>query len=309
MTPAEEVEVGTSLDPLSRPSSLTVRRQAASNLPNFELPPPSNTQFAHTAAQKYPPLFQSHHPKTTSVSVGNLFTTPLSNAASAASASAPPNSPSNRDATGSVLPYTPTFFNTVSKPGLNLGFSPQSWQSTNPLFPPRPVSLPGLGDLMRSSADSANAVKATTLPPPPYDLSALPPLRTSYEDTPPSLPVQSASNHFTRPPYPSYNLPPMPSPVLLNINNLYATMSAVGSFGGLPITTSAGESVQQHAQNDRPFECDSCPQSYNRNHDLKRHKRIHLAVKPFPCKHCDKSFSRRDALKVSSNIIQKISVV
>ena len=38
---------------------------------------------------------------------------------------------------------------------------------------------------------------------------------------------------------------------------------------------------------------------FNRNHDLKRHKRIHLAVKPFPCNHCDKSFSRKDALKVS----------
>jgi uncharacterized Zn-finger protein len=30
---------------------------------------------------------------------------------------------------------------------------------------------------------------------------------------------------------------------------------------------------------------------------LKRHKRIHLAVKPFPCGHCEKSFSRKDALK------------
>lgn len=51
-------------------------------------------------------------------------------------------------------------------------------------------------------------------------------------------------------------------------------------------------------QNDRPFKCDECPQSFNRNHDLKRHKRIHLAVKPFPCLYCDKSFSRKDALKV-----------
>jgi uncharacterized Zn-finger protein len=42
-----------------------------------------------------------------------------------------------------------------------------------------------------------------------------------------------------------------------------------------------------------------CPQSFNRNHDLKRHKRIHLAVKPFPCTNCEKSFSRKDALKVS----------
>ena len=54
----------------------------------------------------------------------------------------------------------------------------------------------------------------------------------------------------------------------------------------------------QTPHNDRPFKCDQCPQSFNRNHDLKRHKRIHLAVKPFPCGHCEKSFSRKDALKV-----------
>ncbi|CAK7218609.1 hypothetical protein SCUCBS95973_003546 [Sporothrix curviconia] len=51
------------------------------------------------------------------------------------------------------------------------------------------------------------------------------------------------------------------------------------------------------AVHERPFRCDQCPQSFNRNHDLKRHKRIHLAVKPFPCNYCEKSFSRKDALK------------
>ncbi|EFW99380.1 c2h2 finger domain containing protein [Grosmannia clavigera kw1407] len=55
-----------------------------------------------------------------------------------------------------------------------------------------------------------------------------------------------------------------------------------------------GKGSQSH---ERPFRCDQCPQSFNRNHDLKRHKRIHLAVKPFPCNYCDKSFSRKDALK------------
>lgn len=59
-------------------------------------------------------------------------------------------------------------------------------------------------------------------------------------------------------------------------------------------------SHQQAPHNERPFKCDQCPQSFNRNHDLKRHKRIHLAVKPFPCGHCEKSFSRKDALKVST---------
>lgn len=59
-----------------------------------------------------------------------------------------------------------------------------------------------------------------------------------------------------------------------------------------------GSHPRGHAANDRPFRCDQCPQSFNRNHDLKRHKRIHLAVKPYPCGHCDKAFSRKDALKV-----------
>ena len=69
---------------------------------------------------------------------------------------------------------------------------------------------------------------------------------------------------------------------------------------------------QQQQQNDRPFKCDQCPQSFNRNHDLKRHKRIHLAVKPFPCGHCEKSFSRKDALKVrtlSDSYVLKLYVV
>lgn len=83
------------------------------------------------------------------------------------------------------------------------------------------------------------------------------------------------------------------------------------SMSGVPVGMiphfNNGHAAQMHhmyghqapnPQNDRPFRCDQCPQSFNRNHDLKRHKRIHLAVKPFPCGHCDKSFSRKDALKV-----------
>ncbi|KAK4112391.1 hypothetical protein N656DRAFT_681775, partial [Canariomyces notabilis] len=48
----------------------------------------------------------------------------------------------------------------------------------------------------------------------------------------------------------------------------------------------------------KPFRCDVCWQSFSRNHDLKRHKRIHVAAKPFPCPSCNKFFSRKDALKV-----------
>ncbi|KAL1925658.1 uncharacterized protein VTP21DRAFT_541 [Calcarisporiella thermophila] len=59
-----------------------------------------------------------------------------------------------------------------------------------------------------------------------------------------------------------------------------------------------GRKRMQTVANDqpRPYVCDKCPQSFTRNHDLKRHKRIHLQVKPFSCQ-CGKAFSRRDALK------------
>ena len=103
---------------------------------------------------------------------------------------------------------------------------------------------------------------------------------------------------------------PLPGPVLSNINNPNGHLQMVGMHHGMmPGGFNSGHAAhmqqlyghhpsQPSPQNDRPFRCDQCPQSFNRNHDLKRHKRIHLAVKPFPCGHCDKSFSRKDALKV-----------
>lgn len=67
------------------------------------------------------------------------------------------------------------------------------------------------------------------------------------------------------------------------------------AYGAGPV---ASYSQAAQPQSERPFKCDQCIQSFSRNHDLKRHKRIHLAVKPFPCNYCSKSFSRKDALKV-----------
>lgn len=122
----------------------------------------------------------------------------------------------------------------------------------------------------------------------------------------PPLQSHSTQQYSQHRPY-SY---PMNQPVLSNVANPNGQLTLVG--GGMPHGMmqgfNSGHAAQMHqlyghhpqqpnAQNDRPFRCDQCPQSFNRNHDLKRHKRIHLAVKPFPCGHCDKSFSRKDALK------------
>ncbi|KAL8813428.1 MAG: hypothetical protein Q9200_000279 [Gallowayella weberi] len=115
--------------------------------------------------------------------------------------------------------------------------------------------------------------------------------------------------------YSQYALPAMAAgPIMTNLHSPGGQMAMVGMpshglAGNLMPGFNSGTSAQMqqmyggHQQgpphNERPFKCDQCPQSFNRNHDLKRHKRIHLAVKPFPCGHCEKSFSRKDALKVS----------
>jgi uncharacterized Zn-finger protein len=119
--------------------------------------------------------------------------------------------------------------------------------------------------------------------------------------------MAAPQGYHPRPPYSGYNLPAMTGPIMSNVHSPGNQMALVGGnmqmqytphqMGGQMYSHHPG---QQQPQNDRPFKCDQCPQSFNRNHDLKRHKRIHLAVKPFPCGHCDKSFSRKDALKVRS---------
>jgi hypothetical protein len=123
----------------------------------------------------------------------------------------------------------------------------------------------------------------------------------------PTLQAPSQQHHGYGPRYNSY---PIPGPVLSNVNNPNGQLALVNAMHGMMPGFNSGHAAnishmyaghhpaQQQPTNDRPFKCDQCPQSFNRNHDLKRHKRIHLAVKPFPCGHCDKSFSRKDALKV-----------
>jgi uncharacterized Zn-finger protein len=147
----------------------------------------------------------------------------------------------------------------------------------------------------------------------PSPTQASPTATSSASRTIPALshpsPMQ-APQHYQNRSYHYQSLPPsMGGAVLSNMANPGGQMTLVGGSLGHMQHSYSGHSHHmgppphmyphgQQAQQDRPFKCDVCPQSFNRNHDLKRHKRIHLAVKPFPCDHCDKSFSRKDALKV-----------
>ena len=56
-------------------------------------------------------------------------------------------------------------------------------------------------------------------------------------------------------------------------------------------------SMQYPASPPRPFACDMCALSFNRQHDLKRHRDTHNGEKPFLCDSCGKTFTRKDALK------------
>lgn len=135
-----------------------------------------------------------------------------------------------------------------------------------------------------------------------------PAVSQSQMPTVPSNNPGPSPSYYQRPPPSAYG--PGSAPVFSNVQNPNGGLALVGVHPGMMPSFNSGHAAQmphfmqghnphqQAASNDRPFKCDQCPQSFNRNHDLKRHKRIHLAVKPFPCTHCDKSFSRKDALKV-----------
>ncbi|KAL4757244.1 putative C2H2 finger domain protein [Aspergillus foveolatus] len=180
-------------------------------------------------------------------------------------------------------------------------------------------SAPAYGAILSSPPGYQYPPAAPSGPPPPLAMHHPP--RVASNPPPPPPPPTHLSYPHQRQPWPSYSLPAMTGPVMSNVHSPGGQMSLMGPpqsgllpgfnsglvasmqqmYGGHPPHAmhgmGVGVGVGVGPTNDRPFKCDKCGQSFNRNHDLKRHSRIHLAVKPYPCHSCDKQFSRKDALK------------
>ncbi|KAG6911168.1 hypothetical protein DXG01_003908 [Tephrocybe rancida] len=99
--------------------------------------------------------------------------------------------------------------------------------------------------------------------------------------------------HFPNPAYPW--IPPPPTVSATDIGTAVYPCLMAGckkTFSRL-YTLRAHQRV--HAVH-RPYRCNICPASFARNHDLKRHLKLHDR-KAWKCGGCDKVFSRRDAIK------------
>lgn len=206
----------------------------------------------------------------------------------------------NAQATTATVPPTPPAHNNVDAYGQKLPSTPLysgSQQSTPQQATFQPYQNGGGSAMHHSSANG-------------------PPSRIS----PIQVQLQGEGQHqltqYSSRPYPSYSLPAMSGPIMTNVHHPNSQLALMGSLQPnlLPAFNSGHAATMSSMYNghphhihglmqhpppdDRPYRCDQCTQSFRRNHDLKRHKRIHLAVKPYPCDHCAKSFSRKDALKV-----------
>ncbi|KAL8629872.1 hypothetical protein Q9189_004423 [Teloschistes chrysophthalmus] len=192
----QQPSMASTVEPAGVPQSLTARRQAASHLPTFELPPPpsiSQKFMSYTAL----PATQS---TPAMVSVGNLLTPPSNIPGDSLSPIS--STISNSGSGNTVQPYTPSGYwppsaNGTNPFGLGTGTTPQPWNQSpaNPLFPPRGMFSPSLNSLVRNNSNSPSSAEGLP-PPPPFDVNQLPPFPGSMSISGPSnLPPVSAHQH------------------------------------------------------------------------------------------------------------------
>jgi uncharacterized Zn-finger protein len=187
--------------------------------------------------------------------------------------------------------------------------------SNGSYYPPSQGSPPVSPTATASSYSTSYPYSATNTPPSgmgaqqnyhsanrhsPYPSPVSNPQHSSHNHNvpPSSLPYPSQSGMSSSDSRPSYShnrslsLPQQgyPSPSV--------TSHAYAHDSSLPMGIASGDQTQYPASPQRPFACDMCALSFNRQHDLKRHRETHSGEKPFLCNGgCGKTFTRKDALK------------
>lgn len=110
----------------------------------------------------------------------------------------------------------------------------------------------------------------------------------------------SNSQPHTFPPNPAYPWPPsQPATISTDIGTAVYPCLIAGCRKTFSRLYSLRAHQRVHAMH-RPYRCAACPASFARNHDLKRHIKLH-EKKGWQCGGCQKMFSRRDAIKRHKN--------
>ncbi|KNE54453.1 hypothetical protein AMAG_00427 [Allomyces macrogynus ATCC 38327] len=159
-----------------------------------------------------------------------------------------------------------------------LGYAPM----TTP--PVAPVTLP-----FPHPGTPAAAAAAYAMPPPPPSLA----------------PLAHAHAHAHPHPHPAYYYPP---PAPHHHPHAHSHHPAPGGTAPLPLLAYGPNGYVElppapavhdpTPETAKPFVCTfaPCTARFSRNHDLKRHERIHTGEKKWQCVECGRAFGRRDAL-------------
>jgi uncharacterized Zn-finger protein len=188
--------------------------------------------------------------------------------------------------------------------------------SNGSYYPPSQGSPPVSPTAPASSYSSAYSYGATSTP--PSGMAAQQNYHSANRHSPYQSPVSNAQHsHNVSPsslPYPSQNgvsssdsRPGYSHNRSLSLPQQGYPSSSVSSnhaYGGhdsphpSQLVVQGIDQIQYPASPQRPFACDMCALSFNRQHDLKRHRETHSGEKPFLCNGgCGKTFTRKDALK------------
>ncbi|KAJ7909630.1 hypothetical protein B0H13DRAFT_2330218 [Mycena leptocephala] len=171
--------------------------------------------------------------------------------------------------------------------------SPQADPIANPYSPMYPPSAGHPPPMYGGGGSSTSHYSQGYHPPTPYGSAPSPTWNG------PPIPSQYGGTSSSRSHYPS-GPPPTPhyggaSSSAVKYEPDLSPPPSHYSPSFLPPPQHAGDFP---ATPSRPFPCDSCPLSFERHHDLKRHKVTHAGERPYVCNGgCEKTFTRKDALK------------